>query len=307
MHKFTKTINKGFDGVFTEVDHKESLGLKNPHELRLFHLDVANNLFSFDELHRFLRRNIGRYVFSRTAIEQFYIDEEIEDIGTKAIELLRSAYRMDEDQISEELGDIMLYVFLEQMLEAPKLYSKIELNPYGSQITSNGGGVHLLSLDNGGRPAYQMVFGKSKIVGDLRNAIDNAFKALVELKNDTRNELKILESTVLYQAYDPETTEYLKSIIIPSKKINASVDKAFGIFLGYSIGLKPENYSNEEFREKLMEKMNRDIKADVAYIIDKINEENLGSHSFYFYILPFNDADGEKKGIMNALLLKGGI
>src|SRR5690554_7106452 len=99
MHKFTKTIKKGFDGVFTEVDHKESLGLRNPHDLRLFHLDVANNLFSFGELHRFLRQNIGRYVFSRTAIEQFYIDEEIENIGTKAIELLRSAYKMDEDQI----------------------------------------------------------------------------------------------------------------------------------------------------------------------------------------------------------------
>jgi hypothetical protein len=36
--------------------------------------------------------------------------------------------------------------------------------------------------------------------------------------------------------------------------------------------------------------------------VKKIKEENLSAHSFYFYILPFNDADGEKLSIMNELL-----
>ena len=307
MQQINRTIQKGFDDVFTEVDHEESLGLRNPHELRMFHLNVANNLFSFDALHRFLRRNIGRYVFSRTSIEQFYIDGDHEDIGTKAIELLRDAYKRDEAEISEELGDIMLYVFLEQMLEAPKLYSKIELSPPGQLANCNGCGVHLLSLENGGTPSYQMVFGKSNIIGDMKDAIDNAFQSLADLKNNTSSELKILESTVLYKAYDPETTDYLKNIILPNKNNNATCDNAFGVFLGYSLGLNPENYSNAEFRQKVMDKMDLDIKAHTAYIIDKINEEGLGSHSFYFYILPFNDADGEKKRIMDALLLRGGI
>ena len=50
--------------------------------------------------------------------------------------------------------------------------------------------------------------------------------------------------------------------------------------------------------------MNIDIKAHAAYIVRKIKEENLSAHSFYFYILPFNDAD-EKLSIMNELL--GGV
>jgi hypothetical protein len=40
--------------------------------------------------------------------------------------------------------------------------------------------------------------------------------------------------------------------------------------------------------------------------VKKIKEENLSAHSFYFYILPFNDADGEKLSIMNELL-GGGV
>ena len=55
-----------------------------------------------------------------------------------------------------------------------------------------------------------------------------------------------------------------------------------------------------------MKKMDLDIKAHVAYIKEKIKETNLGMHSFYFYILPFNDADDEKKNIMN-VLLEGGV
>ena len=39
MQLLKKTIKEGvFDSVFTEVDHGESLGLKNPHQLRMFHL-----------------------------------------------------------------------------------------------------------------------------------------------------------------------------------------------------------------------------------------------------------------------------
>ena len=57
---FDKTISGGkFDEVFTEVSHSETLGLKNPEQLRLFHLNVNNNAFSSDQLEVFLRKNMA--------------------------------------------------------------------------------------------------------------------------------------------------------------------------------------------------------------------------------------------------------
>ena len=71
---FDKTLSGGkFDEVFTEVSHTETLGLKNPEQLRLFHLNVNNNAFSSDQLEVFLRKNIGQYVFSRAQIENYRI------------------------------------------------------------------------------------------------------------------------------------------------------------------------------------------------------------------------------------------
>jgi len=87
----------------------------------MFHLDVANNAFSFDAMHSFLLKNIGRYVFSRAKMEQFRIDDDLEVVGAKAIGLLRKACNLDDSWIGEELGDVLLYVFLEQILGAPKL------------------------------------------------------------------------------------------------------------------------------------------------------------------------------------------
>jgi hypothetical protein len=301
----TKTLkDAGYDNIFTEVKHTEALGLTNPNQLRMFHLDVSNNKFSFDAMHEFLLKNIGRYVFSRAKMEQFRIDDDLESVGAKAIHLLKKAAITGTNWIGDELGDILLYVFLEQMLGAPKLFSKIELNGFGTATSE--GSVHLLPLaNNGSMPSYQMVFGKSKVKGDMKHAINNAFEQLVSVRDNSACELQIVENTVFMQSYDAVTAEKLKDIIIPSKKKNAIVDKAFGVFLGYSLGLDATKFSNADFRKELTRKMDLDIKAHVAYIAEKIEEANMKTHSFYFYILPFNDADSERTSIMTTLLEGG--
>ena len=45
----------------------------------------------------------------------------------------------------------------------------------------------------------QMVFGKSNIIGDLQIAIDNAFNSLVTIRNNSSEELRIVESTIFAQ------------------------------------------------------------------------------------------------------------
>jgi len=302
MALLAKTLKDvGFDGIFAEVEHTESLGLRNPHELRMFHLDISNNTFSFHAMHDFLLSNIGRYVFSRAQMERFRVEDNMEAVGAKAIHLLKKAGNVDVDWIGEELGDILLYVFLEQILGAPKLFSKIELMNYGG--TLDRGGVHLLSLgEDDTNPAYQLVFGNSNVIGDLRDAIDSAFSSLIAVRDNTASEFQLVENTVFTRMYDPETAEKLKDIIIPSKKKNVEIDRAFGVFLGYSLGLDAESYSHPEFRAEATRKMRTDIKAHATYITQKIREAKMGTHSFYFYVLPFNDADVEKESVMTALL-----
>jgi len=292
-----------FDGIFSEVTHSESLGLMNPHDLRTFHLNVANNAFSFNALHNFLVSNIGRYVYSRAQLGEFRVNDEMDDIGLRAVGLLREAYDgSPPDSISDELGDIMLYVFLEQILEAPKIFSRIELVTSGSPKGFGNSGVHLSTIGNDpAAPSYQMVFGKSRIEGVLSDAVDEAFNAIEAIRDDKLNELQLVDSAIFKQSFDDQTTEGLKKLILPSPS-KPQMNKAFGIFLGYDVGLAGTTYPTADYLTQLNWKMQQDIKAHVSYIASKIKAVKMEHYSFYVYILPLNDAAEDKREIMTSLL-----
>lgn len=292
----------GFDSVFSEV-HSEDLELRNSNCFRIFSLDIQNNEFNYTGLYQFLQKNIGRYVFSRAEIEKFKLNDEEEAIGLKAQELLRTAKNPKDSGAGGELGEILLYLFLEQKLNAPKLLSKIELKTSGNQYIYGSDGVHLLNCnDKNGVPICQLILGESKIRGNLQSAIDDAFDSLSSANTNTDNELRLIETNIFKEAFNEATAEYIKAQIIPSKReLDKSFDKAFGVFLGYSIGLDATKYSNAEYRQALQEKMKKDIQDNVSYISSRISRKGLLSYSFYFYVLPFNNAANDRATIIRKL------
>lgn len=304
----TKTLKgSNFDCVFTEVPHGETLGLRNPEALRLFHLDVVNYAFNTAALHRFLSRNIGQYVFSRAKLEKYRVDDNLESVAYDALSLMRKNGSPDEKGSGNELGEFLLYAFLEEKLSAPKIMSKVELNITGKQYDSKCDSIHLLPFeDAGGIPYYQMVFGTSSVIGDLKDAIDCAFERIVQIELGSGNEIHMIESTVLNHTFNEETSKTLLDILVPSKENHTTYDSAYGVFLGYTLGLNPARYSSIQFRRAVVQKMAIDIKNHAAYIAQKIKDLSLDGHSFYFYILPLNDAETDKKDIMEKLLLVGG-
>lgn len=309
MVALTKTLKgNNFDTVFTEVPHSENLGLLNPEQLRLFHLDVRNNRFSSDELQKLLLRNIGRYVFSRAKLEKFRTDDDMESVAMQALRTMKMSGSPDAKGTGSELGEILLYAFLEEKLNAPKLMSKVELLTDAKQYNSGCDSVHLLSLgDMVGVPHYQMVFGTSNIVGDIKDAVDRAFDAIVRIESHETIEIQMVDSTAFERCIDSETAAFMKSIVVPTKEKPIIYDTAYGVFLGYTIGLDPSTRSADEFRNIVTNKMEVDIKNHATYIAKKIRDLHLDTHSFYFYVLPFNDAEKEKKSIMEDVMNGGSV
>jgi hypothetical protein len=304
--EFKATLNSAtFDNVFLPIPHEETLGLVNPNHIKIFHLNIEDNAFSFSGLHNFLQKNVGRYIFSRSQIEKFHIDGEEETIGAKAIGLIKDK-QFDNAQLGNELGDIMLYIFLEQVLKAPKIYNKIEIPITATNVVANQGGVHLLTISEA-ETKYQMVFGKSSIINSISEAINNAFIALANTKKNLNKEYQLLETSVLSQSFDSATSEYLKNIIIPQNAPQTlHRDNAYGVFLGYKIDIDASKYNNDQFRTAVKDKMVADIQAQIPYIINKIKVAKMETSSFYIYLLPFNNADDEKTEIMK-VLLNGGV
>lgn len=203
-----------------------------------------------------------------------------------------------------ELGELLLYCFLETHLKAPKLLSKLELKTSTSHYVNGSDGVHFLKLDDGG---YQLIFGESKTIAGLTAAITDAFKSIHEFKNCVNSkgskksglpyEKGLLSDHLEKETFSSEQREFIEKIIYPSRQNNFDVDDAFGVFVGYETNVREEykSLSNKEFREKIKNQINNEINLSFQHISNKINEFNLNGHNFYIYILPFTDLDKNRR------------
>ena len=84
-------------------------------------------------------------------------------------------------------------------------------------------------------------------------------------------------------------------------------DMAFGAFLGYTIKLDQLETDSQKYRVAVKEQLKRDIAKVQPYIVKKIQDNGLAGYSFYFYLLPFNDAPNERRSIIQELVSGGGI
>lgn len=285
-----------FSNIFTEAKHAQRLHLKNGEQLRLFHLAVQNNRFDHAGLVRLVRHNLGNYVFSRAEIEDYERNQSLQLVALEALERLRAHSR------DPRLGEILLYVFLEQILNAPKLLTKIELNRLSGQTHSQCDAIHLLLPDDS-IPAASVVLGTSSVVGDMQDAIDEAFESLVRINRNHTGECYLAEQTLFTKIFDEQDAQAIKNQLLPPNGIK--YDTAFAMFLSYEIGLDPTAYSNHDYRIQLAQKMQVDIQAHAAYIANKISALNLGTHAFYVYIVPLDALPSDMESIMH-LVMNGG-
>lgn len=148
----------------------------------------------------------------------------------------------------------------------------------------------------------QMVFGASNIVGEIKDAIDQAFEIIRKISAHEDDEVYMIEKTVLDRFYDEDDLAVLKEYVVPEEGKKAKYAISYGVFLGYNFGILPSGRSDDELLDIMQEKLEQDAQQHAAYISQKIKDCGLENHAFYFYLLPLNDAETEKKTIMQHVL-----
>lgn len=222
----------------------------------------------------------------------------------KAKEKLRKAESND-----GELGEILLYCMLESHLNAPKLLTKLELKTAVNNYVNGADGVHLLKIDNS---TYQFIFGESKLDANLQSGIYDAFKSINTLLKDDLNKLRyeisLVNSNILKETADEESTIILKKLLIPTENNeDLNIDHSFGIFLGFDIQITDEERKmrNSDFRALMSSKVEKAVKDVLPTINNQIKKNEFVGYSFYIYIIPFSDLNSiRKKSSKNSKLRK---
>ncbi len=298
-HLKLTSYSEGF-GIFNKVSEEE-FDVANKNYLRMFMLNTENKLFNYDEMYEYILPNIAQYVFSRKSlveIENNPLQQRV--ITLKALNHLRPAENESDNGAGGELGEILLYLFLEQDLKSPKLFSKVELKTSAKDYVKGSDGIHFKFRTNSdGREILQLVIGEAKIKNDLKEGINESFKSIEKYISENTQDRNLLDTHLMEQLVNKDEADLVKDYItaIPRKK----KETIFGIFIGYSINYNGASDSNDEFDRKIIEENIKQVLCLKNYIIDKINIHKVNNYEFNFYFLPFHNAARDRKIIMKSL------
>ncbi|CAC9623882.1 hypothetical protein [uncultured Gammaproteobacteria bacterium] len=266
-------------------------------KLDLFVLKINANEFNYQNLQQKLLEPMANYSLSRITKEQY---------KNKPMELSKKAREKFIDHLKNkgELGELLLYCFLESHLKAPKILSKLELKTSRNMYVNGADGVHYLKLKNGD---YQLIFGESKIEKQLTSGLTNAFKSINKFKREVGKsginyEKSLISDHISKETFSDKEKKFIENIIYPKKENNFEVDDAFGIFIGYEISISDDKaLLNQDFRNKIKQKVEQEVYSKLRHIESKINDYNLQGHNFYIYVLPFTELDKTRKSITKSI------
>ena len=272
-------------------------------KLNLFVLKINSNEFDYDLLIDMLVDPVVDYSISRQVKEKY--KDRVGTLSRKAREKF-----VEYTRNNGELGELLLFCFLETHLKAPKILTKLELKTSTSHYVNGADGVHVLKLPGGD---YQLIFGESKTYEDMSRAISDAFQSINDFKhgvNDKGNqksglqyEKSLISDNLFKESFSEEDYNFLESLIYPTKERKFDVDNAFGVFIGFQINITDDDKAmlNAEFRKKIKDIVDSEVSKRIEYIQKKIKDHNLQGHNFYIYVLPFTDISNKRKKIMEAI------
>lgn len=288
-----------FNDIFVKVKDIK-LTIPNPNELKIYRLDVSSSKIDYTRLHSFIADNIGRYVYSRGMRNRYKLKADSMELAIKTLKAYNK--RVKTVPRTNHFNELMLYSFLECVLRAPKIFSKMELQDKSGVYDSLSSGIHINTFKSGEVFFNQLVFGATDTIDNLETAVDNALNQVISIKAASHDEYEFLENTILNNEFDAETNKSLENMIFPKKGSGLSKpDDAFGLFLGYTVSATFDP-NNATYISNLEKQMESDILKIAVYLEKRINDLGLLNHSFYVYVLPLNNAVFDKNGIMKDAL-----
>ena len=291
-----------FLGSFDLIWSK-SLDQHEKNKLNLFMLKINSNEFDYDLLVDMLIDPLIDYSISRQVKEKY--KNRAGTLSRKAREKFVEYTRND-----GELGELLLFCFLETHLGAPKILTKLELKTSTSHYVNGADGVHFLKLSDGN---YQLIFGESKTYKKIGNAINDAFKSIYNFKNEINDkgnqksgiqyEKSLISDNLFKETFSEEERNFLESLIYPTPNRTFDVDDAFGIFIGFQIEITEDEkcLPTTEFRKLIRARIENEVSKHFKTIQNKIIENKLQGHNFYIYVLPFTDIESKRKKIVEAI------
>lgn len=267
---------------------------------------IDSGEFNYDVIVRALRKSVIHYCLSRRSYE------ELKDNPMEISYETRSKFRKIKSN-DGELGELMMFSFLESDLNAPKILTKMELKTNPNNYFNGADGVHYLKIDDNN---YQLIFGESKAYTEFEKGYKAAIDSIEKFKNNQiedveTGELKginfeksLLNAHLTSETFSEVDKNFIKSLIYPKSTSEYNVDTAFGVFVLFDFEVDSElkKKNNSEYRKEIHKELEALIDEELKNIYDYIDGKGLSGHCFYFYLVPVENVATNRKDILKEVI-----
>lgn len=297
--------SEGFD-IFEKLKEEKISCGGNNNLLNIYILKIHDRRFCYDRMYDYILDNICQYVFSRRRnLEVDNNKKSNRKLILQALDHLRSPSNKDPGA-GGELGEILLYLFLEQDLQAPKLLSKVELKTNENDYVKGADAIHFKfrTRENGDK-ILQLVIGEAKIMNDLKKGIEEAFSSINDHISNNCQDIRLIDAHLMNQWVDDEEAKLLKKYLLGDEV--EEKETVFGIFLGYTINYNGEKDNNDNYKVNVKNENVNQVLQYMEKIIEEIRKYKISNYQFNFYFLPFLDAKRDRRIIMENLVNKKSV
>ncbi len=267
-------------------------------ELKIFMPRLNGKDFDYASFASDLRSILDGFVLNKKTIKKYIEEENYMELSLQARNKFRDVYVNN-----GELGELILYTFLEGNLRAPKILSKMSLKTSNNMFVNGADGVHLLKISESN---YHLIFGEAKMYAVFLDGFKAACKSLKEFIGNSRMfELNLIDSQLENEILDQNDVELISKIIYPSKSQNIyTVVDSYSVFVGFQIDIPDEKLylSDEEYNLWIKDEIEVEIKKASAKMEDAIKKYSLIGKNFYLYVMPFIKIDETRKNILKEVV-----
>ncbi len=274
--------------------------------LKFYCPQIDANAFNYDNLILSLSDAAAHYCLSRRTWDEY------KNKPMCLSRMVREKFRGISSN-DGELGELMLFSFLETDLKAPKIITKMELKTNPNLYFNGADGVHYLKISD---QNYQLIFGESKVYSDLMAGISAALTSIQNFKNkpikdDASGSPRgitfdrgLINAHLLSETFSDEERAFVKSLIYPKANQPYYVDTAFAVFVLFNVDIPVEKkkLGNADFRDWIFEHLKSMVNTNIAEIYARITRRKLDGHNFYFYLVPFENLDSTQEMVLEGAL-----
>lgn len=282
--------SQDYNKVFDKISHSHIIhGVEAELRFKFLKFDPNGNP-QIDLLFRIIHRHLIDYCLK--AQRQTYDKKEHIDLYRDALEFLRSYEK------SGELGEIILWFLIENILEAPQILAKMNLKTNPNIEVNGSDGIHAKVIDN----VLNIFFGEAKLYTKVSQALTDVFKSLTYFHENKMYSYEYTLVTTHFKYADVRSKKTIRDYIFNRLDEN-QVRIRHACLVGYDWEeyCKLHSEERQDFVKNFKDLYLNDT-SNIAKIVQrKFDKFKYKEFHFDMFFIPFESVDKLREGFLATL------